>query len=343
MGSMSLKFLNAIKYDPRAMSVGRFFRDILAGFLGLIMIHMCMVEKVKSGIKPGYILPLCFHKPRRNLFEKVILWLLKNGYRFISSEQLLEILQGGIVASDKLVWITFDDGWRDNIQNVLPLLIEYSIPATFFITTAPVESPDGQFWFSFARKNRAYLPLSYRDQVEDLWKLTESDRNKIIKSVKNRRHAGGMREAMTIPDIQALALLSKISIGVHTDNHPVTSYCTEEELEEEISSSKRKLEAWIGKKTTFFAYPKGVDTGNERGILQKHGFNLAAILETGFISPELYRTIDVYRIPRTPIPDTGYFTEIECHLVGVWQPFMHSVKSFFRNLYKSFYRATGVN
>jgi hypothetical protein len=36
------------------------------------------------------------------------------------------------------VLVTFDDGYRDNLTNALPLLVRYGIRATFFIATGYV-------------------------------------------------------------------------------------------------------------------------------------------------------------------------------------------------------------
>jgi len=304
----------------------RHIRNLIAGLLGISLNCLGRVDKAKDKIIPGHIMPLCFHNPQMQLFEKVIFWLKRNEFFFISSAQLLEILQKRTAPAEKMAWITFDDGWRGNIRNVVPLLIEHDIPATFFISTAPVESTDGQFWFSFARRNRKFLPHPYCVQVEELWNMTESSRSEIIKSVKRKGLELRKREAFTVSELKALAQLENISIGVHTDNHPVTANCTEIELEHEIIESKRKLEGWLDMEMQYFAYPRGCVCGRERKILQQQGFALAASLEPAFISPESIRSMDVFRIPRIAIPDTGFFTEIECHLISVWQPFMHDIK-----------------
>lgn len=317
-----------------ASSIIKHTRNLLAGFLGMTMNLLGFVDNAKDKIIPGQIMPLCFHNPQIKLFERVILWLKHNDFHFISTDQLLEILQSGTVPSEKMVWITVDDGWRDNIRNVLPLLIEYNIPATFFISTAPVESSDGQFWFSFARKNRSFLPHPYSTQVEELWNLNEYKRREIIASAKRRRLDPGKREALTIGELQAVAQLPNISVGVHTDNHPLTAHCTEIELEQEIVSSKRKLETWLGRGMYYFSYPRGVACGRERKILRQQDFILAVTLEPALMSLESCKTIDVFRIPRIAIPDTGYFTEIECHLVGIWQPFMFFNKKILRVINK---------
>ncbi len=308
------------------MTIKRYIRNLFAGSLGLCFNVLGLVEKAACRISPGHILPLCFHNPDMKLFTEVVLWLEKNGFTFISSAHLQEIIEGGVIPSEKMVWLSFDDGWRDNMINVLPTLREHNIPATFFITTATIERDDGVFWFSYARMNRNYLPEPYRSRVEDLWGIPESQRKIIIDTLKGNGSCVMKREAFTIAELQTLARLPNISIGAHTDNHPITANCTDLELTSEIVTSKNKLETWLDQEVLYFAYPKGIETGRERDILIQHGYTLATIINDVIISPDMLKRLDKYRIPRVPIPDDGYFTEIICHLVCVWQPFMRFIK-----------------
>lgn len=68
--------------------------------------------------------------------------LLSKYYNPINEET---IISGKI--PDYSVWVTFDDGYKDNYINAYPILKKYNIPATFFIATGYVNklaipSPD---------------------------------------------------------------------------------------------------------------------------------------------------------------------------------------------------------
>jgi peptidoglycan/xylan/chitin deacetylase (PgdA/CDA1 family) len=73
-------------------------------------------------------------------------------------------LNDGTLA-DGAVALTFDDGFRDGLTNVLPVLQDYGVPATFFVTTGIV------------RRERAAMhnawPGTYLD-VEELRRLAAS-------------------------------------------------------------------------------------------------------------------------------------------------------------------------
>ncbi|MBL0340304.1 MAG: polysaccharide deacetylase family protein [Bacteroidetes bacterium] len=68
-------------------------------------------------------------------FEKQLIWLKKNCHivtmqDYFSGYQHLEKLT---------IAISFDDGYRNNFNLALPLLEKHEVPATFFITTAPLD------------------------------------------------------------------------------------------------------------------------------------------------------------------------------------------------------------
>lgn len=68
-----------------------------------------------------------------NKFERQMEFL-KRHYCPVSEERIALSTESGRLP-DYSVWVTFDDGWRDNYTNALPILKKYDIPATFFVTT----------------------------------------------------------------------------------------------------------------------------------------------------------------------------------------------------------------
>ena len=60
---------------------------------------------------------------------------LKSRFRVVSMEQLIESRGRNEPAGRPLCVITFDDGWRDNYEEALPMLRRYGLPATLFIST----------------------------------------------------------------------------------------------------------------------------------------------------------------------------------------------------------------
>lgn len=66
-------------------------------------------------------------------FEENVTTLLKDGYTFITLEELYQYKKGEIGLPQKVVAITMDDGWLGNFTEAFPILQKYHVPATIFI------------------------------------------------------------------------------------------------------------------------------------------------------------------------------------------------------------------
>ena len=60
--------------------------------------------------------------------------------------------------------ITFDDGWRDNLEHALPALEQRGLPATIFVVTERVGS-QGAFWPDEVCRRMAPLPLDRQREL----------------------------------------------------------------------------------------------------------------------------------------------------------------------------------
>lgn len=81
-----------------------------------------------------------------DFFDKQIKFL-KKFYNFVSEKNITEALENGLSLPNYSIWITFDDGYKDNYINAYPILKKYNIPATFFVTTGYINQtsmPSGE-------------------------------------------------------------------------------------------------------------------------------------------------------------------------------------------------------
>ena len=153
-----------------------------------------------------------------------------------------DILAGRMSEERINVAITFDDGYRDCIDIVTPILKELKVTATFFVSSGFVGLAE--------EEERNFLKANLRSD-----KVTNGG---II--------AKGLRKLSS----------EGFSVGGHTCNHVDLAKLKEiNEIRKEIQNDKRELEAIIGTKVEYFAYPFG--------YYRNEGFDLAQILrESGF-------------------------------------------------------------
>ncbi len=70
-----------------------------------------------------------------DLFAAHLDTIQAEGFTTISLDLLVQHLTRGVPLPEKSVIITFDDGYRDNFDNALPLLVQRDMTAAFFIST----------------------------------------------------------------------------------------------------------------------------------------------------------------------------------------------------------------
>ena len=64
-------------------------------------------------------------------------WLADNEYTVVALPEALRKVRDGEPLTDKTVAITFDDGYKDNYTNALPILREHGWPFTVFVNPEP--------------------------------------------------------------------------------------------------------------------------------------------------------------------------------------------------------------
>jgi peptidoglycan/xylan/chitin deacetylase (PgdA/CDA1 family) len=304
----------------------RILRNFTGWILGKTLIATGSIEKILHKIdSEELIIPMVFHNPSQNIFNKCIKWLINNQFEFLSSNDLYKILSNHTKPSKRLAWITIDDGWSDNLQNVIPILQKYNIPATIFVSPKCIE--EGFYWFSIARKYKYYLPI----KINKLWKIENSKRKKIINDLIEQVIQNFPREVITPDELIALSKYSIFTVGNHTNNHVICPRCTSKELDSEIFQANSEIEKIIRKKPKYFAYPNGEYSVKSIEILKKNHIIMAATTKERFMT----KHEDVHLIPRMVVMDDGSFEENLCHMLGIWQPFISRMKSLIHlNNYK---------
>lgn len=242
------------------------------------------------------ITPLYFHNPNKRLFARCIRWLERHGYTFVSSDDLIEILYNGKPIPKGAVWLSFDDGYKEWLENVAPVVRQRRVPVTFFIPSGIVENDGRLPWMHRGNGSGAELK--------------------------------GGRDTITLAELRRVARYPEVTIGAHTVNHTVTANLPEEEARYEFGHCQRTLESWTGREVKCFAYPEGRFDGGEKRMLCEFGYRLAAVTTSDFIT----RDTDPYLAPRLCIGDDISFAEAVCNMVGVWRPALDSVKKIFATL-----------
>ena len=90
-----------------------------------ILLYHAVGEPVEIEWPPSLIISA-------SLFESHLQYLTQEGYKVVSVEELISLLQNGGTL-DKVVAMSFDDGYRNNHTDAFPLLKKYNAKASFYV------------------------------------------------------------------------------------------------------------------------------------------------------------------------------------------------------------------
>jgi peptidoglycan/xylan/chitin deacetylase (PgdA/CDA1 family) len=104
-----------------------------AGF-GILMYHR-IIEPIPGRAKPTWNVP-------PSLFEKQLEGLLSRGFECWPLREVLGHVREGRPIPRNVFVITFDDAYENVYINAFPILRQLELPATIFLATAYLDSPD---------------------------------------------------------------------------------------------------------------------------------------------------------------------------------------------------------
>ena len=180
----------------------------------------------------------------------------------------------------RAVAITFDDGYRDNHDEALPVLHRHGMPATFFVASGFLDG--GRMWndtvIEAVRRARGdvldltgtpahalgRLPLAGEGRSQALRAiiglakyLPPAERQRCVEAVAERAQAALPGELM-MSSAQVRALhQAGMEIGAHTATHPILKGLPADQVGAEIDDNRRALAQITGQAPTLFAYPNG--------------------------------------------------------------------------------------
>ena len=189
--------------------------------------------------------------------QRFIEHFLEAGYRFISPEQGMAFTN----SREKCACITFDDGYYNNLR-ALPLLEQYDVPATFYITTGNVEKQQC-FWWDVVYRER-HRQGAEKTQISREQKMLKQKNHQDILSYLHRefgadclRPWSDTDRPMTITELQEFARHPQVFIGNHTRDHYLLDRYEYTEVEQQIRRAQQDLTTWLGHSPCGIAYPNG--------------------------------------------------------------------------------------
>lgn len=282
---------------------------------------------------------------------------LKRRYRVVTMEQLIESRERHEPAGPPLCAITFDDGWRDNYEDAVPLLRRYGLPATFFICTGFMGNGQTPWFYRLGHVLHALAGIS-----DDRWAALRSDAQLNLPPILVAWLAGSMLarqrdietviEAMkTLPGNELDSMVERLrlflasagqivngngaamldweqvrqmartsfEIGSHGVTHLILTQIPEQAVRAEVFQSKQSIEEQLKQSVGGFSYPNGDYSEEIEALVRTAGYRYACTTKPGTVKFD----DNPYRLNRISLHDDVTFSTalFACHIAGVFKLF----------------------
>lgn len=214
-------------------------------------------------ITPGYLEQLVQEKQRQ-------------GFHFVDMDAFVAGANGE-KREKNLIHITFDDGFEDVFTNAYPILKQYQVPFTMYVTT---DMPDG-------KSDLWWLQLEQLASDDAEWF------EKTISQIYDRHHniAASMHEitsssadpalcqqlSLTWGQIRAMVSEGLCAVGSHGVSHSALSLLSVDDAKRELVASKQRLEEMLGAEVRHFSYPHSFFSDDTNRLVWEAGYDTAVI------------------------------------------------------------------
>ncbi|MFC6655918.1 polysaccharide deacetylase family protein [Roseibium salinum] len=223
-----------------------------------------------------------------------------NGYEIISIDEAVDLLKSGY-GNRRYAVLTFDDGYRDNLEVAYPILKELQAPFTVFVATGLVDRTSELWWLALERIIAANdeIVFSEADKAGDIpcatvaeknacfdklstyltLELGEQDQRRVIRALAKKYDldlaALADEQVMNWDEVRQLASDPLVTIGAHTHDHFALARLDAAAARADVMKGLTRLEEELGRRPKHFAYPYGKSHAvslRDADILREIGF-----------------------------------------------------------------------
>ena len=256
----------------------------------LNILYHGVVSKNSNYFSPRHIV--------KEQFEKQLQYLKKE-FDIISLPEAFDCYRNKKVLKRKTITVSFDDGYKNNLNIALPLLEKYDIKTTFFIcsiltqemevrtlwtdiiaylkyfhSNEIIEIENNRFINFIEEKSKISLPdfVNSKDSASLLEIINYLVKKFEIKTKINQLPSE-IWEMMNLEDLKKLSQSKIVDIGSHGHLHYNLGNIKLKDAKEDIGTSKVLLEKSLNKKIDMIAYPFGGYSKEVMDIVSQEGID----------------------------------------------------------------------
>jgi peptidoglycan/xylan/chitin deacetylase (PgdA/CDA1 family) len=216
-------------------------------------------------------------------FEEQVRFLARHR-RVIALGELVRRLREGREPDPGSVVLTFDDGYRDNLEVAAPILRKHGLPATLFLATGYVNRGETQWVdrlyviFTSRRKQHCEpvtgpspaLRYDLRDPHQcraahaavagQLLEASHAEREQILSRLETELDPCEKPPRLTLDwsEVRELAVrYPELELGVHTADHIDLAHSAPDTIRSQLETCLADVERELGRRPRHFSFPYG--------------------------------------------------------------------------------------
>ncbi|MET7244303.1 polysaccharide deacetylase family protein [Methylobacterium sp. EM32] len=221
--------------------------------------------------------------------------------------------------------LTFDDGYRDNLEHAAPILRRHGAPWTLYVTHDYATGTGRLWWIELERAIRvldrvrlpeAGLDLAAEDDAQksaafaQAYRLLRAGPEEVLRAATLRLcreagiDAGGIAAELCLSpgELRDLTRDEAVTLAAHTLSHPMLAKHDAATARREIVEGRARLGALLGRVPEHFSYPVG-DPGSagarEFALARGAGYRTAVTTRPGHLFPE--HAAHLHALPRVSV------------------------------------------
>ncbi len=286
-----------------ALGADRWLRPLAQGIGVILTFHHVRPRR------PGAFAPNRLLEITPDFLDEVLTTLAVLGFDVVPLDEV-PIRLGDVGGAGPFAVLTFDDGYRDNVEHALPVLRRHEAPWTLFVTTDFADGGGRLWWLeleaAIAALDRVALdgltlpcatPAAKQAAFEAIyWRLRAGPEARLRAEIARLADEAGIDRAALVralclswDELRALSREPGVTLGAHTLTHPMLAKLDEAAAAREIAESGARIAAEIGRPVRHFSYPVG-DPGSagprEFTLARAAGYATAVTTRPGHLFPE---------------------------------------------------------
>lgn len=253
----------------------RIARPFFAGAGAILTLHR-VVPASPLPFQPNRILEIT-----PAFLDEVLTSIRAAGLDIVTMDEACRRIETG--SGNRFVVLTFDDGYRDNVEHALPILEKHEAPFTMYVASAFADG-EGELWWvaiedAIARFDEIEVEIDGTERILDcgtveakqaafdaLYAYLRSREtwDDMMKPVREIAFGYGVNMARRCrelclgwDDIRILARHPLVTIGAHTATHPILAKMSEADARRDMAEGAARIAAELGERPVHVSYPVG--------------------------------------------------------------------------------------